>query len=155
MELICQLYAPATLPRGRNPATHWLGGWVGPVASRDDLEKESLPLPGFDLGSSTLFVTTVGSCDLTIQFVCVTTAWTWYWAVAVATPICVLQLKSELERILTLVISLLQSFLVSAAFWQGVTCSFRSPTYVYRLWSSLYLNVGWLQSQWNPIALLT
>jgi len=51
--------------------------------------------------------------------VCMTTAWTWYLAVAVAIPICVLQLKSEPNRILTLVIDLLQSHLVSAAFEQA------------------------------------
>ena len=51
-----------------------------------------------------------------------TTAWTWYRAVAVATvaiPIRVLQLKSEPNRMLTLVIDLLQSHLVSAAFEQA------------------------------------
>jgi len=69
MEMSCQPYVPAALPRGRNPATHWLWGWVGPIASRGDLEKESLPLPGFDLGSSSLFVITVGCCDLSIQCV--------------------------------------------------------------------------------------
>jgi hypothetical protein len=86
------------------------------------VEEESLSLPGFYLGSSSLFVVTVGCCDWSIQFVCMTTAWTWYLAeavAAVAIPICVLQLKSEPNRILTLVIDLLQSHLVSAAFEQA------------------------------------
>jgi hypothetical protein len=31
-----QRYAPAALyPRGKNPGTHWIGGWVGPRAGLD------------------------------------------------------------------------------------------------------------------------
>jgi hypothetical protein len=77
------------------------------IASRDDLENESLPLPGFDLGSSTLFVTTVGCCDLTIQFVCD------HCMDMVLSCSCsgcsgtVLQLNSEPDRILILVNGLL------------------------------------------------
>jgi hypothetical protein len=36
-------------PRERGPSTHWIGGWVGPRAGLDALEKKKkiLPLPGF------------------------------------------------------------------------------------------------------------
>jgi hypothetical protein len=35
---------------GRAPGTHWIGGWVGPTASLDDVEKgKFLTLPGFEL----------------------------------------------------------------------------------------------------------
>jgi hypothetical protein len=35
-----QLHAPAALlPRKEPPGTHWMGGWVGPRASLDDVEK--------------------------------------------------------------------------------------------------------------------
>jgi hypothetical protein len=31
-----QRHAPAALyPRGKNPGTHWIGGWVGPRAGLD------------------------------------------------------------------------------------------------------------------------
>jgi hypothetical protein len=36
----------------RAPGTHWIGGWVGPGTSLDDVEKRKmLPLPGFELRS--------------------------------------------------------------------------------------------------------
>jgi hypothetical protein len=51
-----QLHAPATvIPRKEPPGTHWIGGWVGPTASLNDMEKckfstlpvlELLPLDG-------------------------------------------------------------------------------------------------------------
>jgi hypothetical protein len=45
-----QLHAPATLPLGRVPGTHWIGGWVDPRASLDDLEKRKyLTLSGLKL----------------------------------------------------------------------------------------------------------
>jgi hypothetical protein len=35
-----QLHALAALsPRERAPGTHWIGGWVDPRASMDDMEK--------------------------------------------------------------------------------------------------------------------
>jgi hypothetical protein len=38
-----------TLGEG-TPGTHWMGGWVGPKASLDDMEKwKFLTLPGFEL----------------------------------------------------------------------------------------------------------
>jgi hypothetical protein len=37
-------------PGERAPATHWVGGWVGPRAGLDDVEKRKfLTLPGLDL----------------------------------------------------------------------------------------------------------
>jgi hypothetical protein len=38
-------------PRERAPGTHWIGGWVDPRASLDDVEnRDFLTLPGFELG---------------------------------------------------------------------------------------------------------
>jgi hypothetical protein len=37
-------------PGERVPGTHWIGGWVGPRASLDDVEKRKfLTLPGLEL----------------------------------------------------------------------------------------------------------
>jgi hypothetical protein len=37
-------------PGERAPDTHWIGGWVGPRAGLDDVEKRKfLTLPGFEL----------------------------------------------------------------------------------------------------------
>jgi hypothetical protein len=37
-------------PRERAPGTHWIGGWVGPRAGLDDVEKRKfLILPGLEL----------------------------------------------------------------------------------------------------------
>jgi hypothetical protein len=33
MDVSGQLYAPALLPPGKNPGTHWIEGWVDPSAS--------------------------------------------------------------------------------------------------------------------------
>jgi hypothetical protein len=46
-----QLHAQAALPPGKEPpGTHWIGGWVGPRAGMDDLEKRKfLTLPGLEL----------------------------------------------------------------------------------------------------------
>jgi hypothetical protein len=47
-----QLQAPAALPEGRAPGTHWIGGWVGPKACLDDVEKRKfLTLPELELRS--------------------------------------------------------------------------------------------------------
>jgi hypothetical protein len=41
-----QHHAPAALP----PGTHWIGGWVGPRAGLEDVEKRKLfTLPGLGL----------------------------------------------------------------------------------------------------------
>jgi hypothetical protein len=38
-------------PGERAPGTHWIGGWVGPRAGLDDVEKRKfLTLPGLELG---------------------------------------------------------------------------------------------------------
>jgi hypothetical protein len=34
-----QLHAPAALPPGKRPGTHFIGGWVDPRAGLDDMEK--------------------------------------------------------------------------------------------------------------------
>jgi hypothetical protein len=40
-------------PRKRAPGTHWIGGWVGPRAGLDDVEKRKvLPLLGIEPGPS-------------------------------------------------------------------------------------------------------
>jgi hypothetical protein len=37
-------------PGERAPATHWIGGWVGPTVGLEDVEKRKfLPPPGFEL----------------------------------------------------------------------------------------------------------
>jgi hypothetical protein len=47
-EVSGQLHAPTALPRvkgttgERVPGTHWLGGWVGPRAGLDDVEKRKI-----------------------------------------------------------------------------------------------------------------
>jgi hypothetical protein len=43
-----QLHDPVALPPGKDPAgTHWVGSWVGPRASLDDMEKRKfLTFPG-------------------------------------------------------------------------------------------------------------
>ena len=43
----CQRHAPATLPTGKRPGTHCIGGWVGPRAGLYGCEKV-LPPPGYD-----------------------------------------------------------------------------------------------------------
>jgi hypothetical protein len=46
-----KLDAPAALPPGEGASgTHWVGGWVGPIAGLDDVEKRTFfTLPGFQL----------------------------------------------------------------------------------------------------------
>jgi hypothetical protein len=62
MEVSGQLHTPATLPPGeRAPSTHWIGGWVDPRASLDDVEnRKFLTLPGLELQS--LSCPLVASC---------------------------------------------------------------------------------------------
>jgi hypothetical protein len=37
-------------PGERDPGTHWIGGWVGPKAGLDDVERRKIsPLPGLEL----------------------------------------------------------------------------------------------------------
>jgi hypothetical protein len=45
------LHGPVTLIPGKQPSgTHWIGGWVGPRADLDDVEKRKfLTLPGLEL----------------------------------------------------------------------------------------------------------
>jgi hypothetical protein len=46
-----QLHAPAALLPGKQPpGTHWIGGWVGPRADLDDVERgKFFTLPGHNL----------------------------------------------------------------------------------------------------------
>jgi hypothetical protein len=44
MDVGFQLHAPAALPLGKRPGTHFIGGWVGPRAGQDGCRK-SRPLP--------------------------------------------------------------------------------------------------------------
>jgi hypothetical protein len=43
MEVNGQLHAPAALPQGKSPSTHWIGGWVGPTAVLDAVVKRKIP----------------------------------------------------------------------------------------------------------------
>jgi hypothetical protein len=55
-------------PEERAPGTHWIGGWVSPKASLNDVEKRKfLTLPGLELNP--LVVQPIASCstDCTIQ----------------------------------------------------------------------------------------
>jgi hypothetical protein len=50
LEVSGQLHAPAALPPGKSPGTHFIGGWVDPTAGLDDMEKWKLfTLPGLEL----------------------------------------------------------------------------------------------------------
>jgi hypothetical protein len=52
MKVSDQLHASAALPPGEIAAgTHWIGGWVGPTAGLDAMEKrkKSCCLPGTEL----------------------------------------------------------------------------------------------------------
>ena len=42
----CQQHAPAALPLGKRPSTHWTGGWVGPKANLDGCGKSCPPPTG-------------------------------------------------------------------------------------------------------------
>ena len=48
MGLRGQRHAPAALPPGKSPGTHFIGGWVGPRAGLDGCGKSRPPPPGFD-----------------------------------------------------------------------------------------------------------
>jgi len=45
MEISGQLQALAGLPPGRALGTHWIGGWVGPRAGLNAVEKRKIPSP--------------------------------------------------------------------------------------------------------------
>jgi hypothetical protein len=48
-------------PKERAPGTHWIGGWVGPRTSLDDVEgRKILPLQG--LNSNPLALLLIASC---------------------------------------------------------------------------------------------
>jgi hypothetical protein len=45
-----QLHAPAALPPGKAPGTHFIGGWVDPRTSLDNMEKwKFFTLKGLEL----------------------------------------------------------------------------------------------------------
>jgi hypothetical protein len=43
MEMSGQLHAPAALPSGKEPLTHWIGDSVGPKAILDAVVKRKIP----------------------------------------------------------------------------------------------------------------
>jgi hypothetical protein len=46
MEVSGQLHVPVALPPGKEPpGTHWIGGWAGPTAVLDAVEKRKIPSP--------------------------------------------------------------------------------------------------------------
>jgi hypothetical protein len=45
MEVSGQLHAPAALPKERAPFAHCIGGWVGPRAGLDAVEKKKYLAP--------------------------------------------------------------------------------------------------------------
>jgi len=45
MEVGNQHHSPVTLHGGKTPATYEIGGWVGPSAGMDDLEKRNFSCP--------------------------------------------------------------------------------------------------------------
>jgi hypothetical protein len=50
MEVSGQLHAPAALPPGKSPGTHFIGGWVEPREGLENMEKwKFLTLPGLEL----------------------------------------------------------------------------------------------------------
>jgi hypothetical protein len=56
MEMNGHVYTPAALPPEKNPGTYWIGGWVGPRASVEHLEKNNIfssthDLPGHNLAA--------------------------------------------------------------------------------------------------------
>jgi hypothetical protein len=57
MEVSDQIHGLSTLLPGKDPppGTHWIGGWVGPSTSLDNMEERKiLPLSGLELWSSAL-----------------------------------------------------------------------------------------------------
>jgi hypothetical protein len=48
MEVSGQLHAQAALPTGKEPVSHWIGGWVGCRAVLDVVMKSSKPLLGLE-----------------------------------------------------------------------------------------------------------
>jgi hypothetical protein len=45
MEVSAELHIPPVLPLGKNPGTHWIGGWVWHRASLEGLEKRKVSCP--------------------------------------------------------------------------------------------------------------
>jgi hypothetical protein len=45
MEMSGQLHVPASLPPGKEPVTHWIGGWGGPRAVLDAAVKRKIHSP--------------------------------------------------------------------------------------------------------------
>jgi hypothetical protein len=59
MEVSCQRHTLAALyPRGKDPCTHWIGGWMGPRTGLDTEAKgkNPLPVPGIETRSPGLAV---------------------------------------------------------------------------------------------------
>jgi hypothetical protein len=45
MDVGCEIHAPGPILPGKYPATHWIGGWVGPRAGLDAVGKTETPFP--------------------------------------------------------------------------------------------------------------
>jgi hypothetical protein len=45
MEMNSVLHAPAALPRGNSPGTHYIGGWIGFTAGLDAMYKQTYFTP--------------------------------------------------------------------------------------------------------------
>jgi hypothetical protein len=56
MEVSGQLHAPAALPLGRAPGTHWIRGWVGPRTVLNAVVKRKIPSPRRESNPRTLIV---------------------------------------------------------------------------------------------------
>jgi hypothetical protein len=59
-EVSCQLHALAVLPPGKDPGTHWIGGWVDPRAGLDNVRRENF-CPHRDSNSDASVVQPVAS----------------------------------------------------------------------------------------------
>jgi hypothetical protein len=45
MEGSVQFQAPVTLPIEKEPGTHWIGNWIGPISGLDVLKKRKISCP--------------------------------------------------------------------------------------------------------------
>jgi len=60
MEVSGEIHTPAALLPGKEPGTHWIGGWVGPRVGLDAVAKRRNPLsPNWESNPWRLFRTIV------------------------------------------------------------------------------------------------
>jgi hypothetical protein len=62
-------------PKGRAPATHWIGGWVGPRAVLDMVVKRKIPSPCQELNHRTLIVQPIAQCYTDWAIMALTSIW--------------------------------------------------------------------------------